>query len=196
MARKPKVKAAIPDHYYQTIQGWFNFTGPYREMVANAVDGAHFVEVGCWKGRSAAFLGVEILKSGKNITLHCVDHFLGSDEEAHQLDGELPNLYKLFLKNMKPCVDAGMKLEIHELDSAGAAAQFKDASIDFVWLDAGHDYPSVKADLEAWMPKVKPGGYLGGDDWPMKGVGDAVTEVVGSVDIHHENGWQTWLKRL
>lgn len=45
--------------------------------MARAAPGAVFVKVGCWKGRSAAFLGVDILRSGKAIALHCVDHFRG-----------------------------------------------------------------------------------------------------------------------
>ena len=73
------------NHYYDGIQGWFNFAGVYRRMVEQAPAKANFVEVGCWKGRSTAFLGVEIINSGKKISLHCVDHFLGSDEETHKL---------------------------------------------------------------------------------------------------------------
>ena len=89
--RKPAGRIApAPDHYYEGIQGWFNFRRVYGEMVARAAPGAVFVEVGCWKGRSTAFLGVEILRSGKAIALHCVDHFRGSDEEAHLADPALP----------------------------------------------------------------------------------------------------------
>jgi hypothetical protein len=29
-----------------------------------------------------------------------------------------------------------------------------DEGLDFVYLDAGHSYGSVKADLEAWYPKL------------------------------------------
>jgi hypothetical protein len=201
-AAKPQSPASdagltpVPDHYFQDIQGWFNFTLPYLAAVGRAQDGAHLVEVGCWKGRSSAFLGVEILKSGKKVTLHCVDHFLGSDEEVHQLDVELPSLFKLFSRNMQPCVDAGLDLHVHTLSSVDAAAQFKDGSVDFVWLDAGHDYDSVRRDIEAWLPKIKPGGMIGGDDYPMEGVGQAVVDVLGPVNLHVENHWTTWTKEV
>ena len=35
------------------------------------------------------------------------------------------------------------------------------------------------ADIRAWLPKVKPGGVLGGDDWPYKGVQGAVRDGLG-----------------
>jgi hypothetical protein len=64
-------------------------------------------------------------------------------------------------------------------DSVAASRLFANASVDWVHLDARHDYESVKADLRAWLPKVKRGGWLSGDDfdevkWPevVKAVGD------------------------
>lgn len=75
--------------------------------------------------------------------------------------------------------------------------RFADGSLDFVWLDAGHDYASVRSDIAAWLPKVKPGGLLGGDDWPMDGVARAVREALGAgVVLRGENGWTTWVKDI
>jgi len=49
-----------------------------------------------------------------------------------------------------------------------------------VFLDAGHDEASVAADILAWMPAVRPGGLLAGDDynnnWP--GVNAAVDRLL------------------
>jgi hypothetical protein len=190
-------KALAPAHYFERIQGWFNFRRVYEEMVARAASGAVFVEVGCWKGRSAAFLGVEILRSGTPIALHCVDHFEGSDESIHRADPALPDLRAVFEANMAPCVAAGLDLTVHAARSAEAAARFADGSVDFVWLDAGHDHASVAADIAAWLPKVKPGGVMGGDDWPMEGVARAVREALGAgITLRGENGWTTWMKEI
>jgi hypothetical protein len=64
-------------------------------------------------------------------------------------------------------------------DSLTASRLFGDASADWVHLDARHDYAGLEADIQAWLPKVKPGGWLSGDDyndikWPdvVKVVGD------------------------
>ena len=63
------------DHYYQTIDGWCDYEDIYRTAIDTASNGAVFVEIGAYKGKSGAFAGVEILNSGKNITLILVDHF-------------------------------------------------------------------------------------------------------------------------
>lgn len=46
-----------------------------------------------------------------------------------------------------------------------AADLFANESLDFVYLDGGHDYQNVKQDLEAWYPKVKRGGLFAGHDY-------------------------------
>jgi FkbM family methyltransferase len=38
-------------------------------------------------------------------------------------------------------------------------------SLDFVYIDARHDYDSVMEDLEAWFEKVRPGGVIAGHDY-------------------------------
>jgi len=68
-------------HYYKNIQGWFEQTAVYK-MAVDKYNDARFVEVGCWKGRSTTYMGVEIINSGKNITLDCVDTFEGSSLTA------------------------------------------------------------------------------------------------------------------
>lgn len=205
VAKKPtvspapeKILAPVPDHYYTNIEGWFNFSGPYRVAAEAAAPGAVFVELGCWKGRSAAFMGVEILKSGKPITLHCVDNWLGfkSETDGHYWlnTAEAEALYREFERNLQPCVDAGLRLDIHIGDTAEAASQFKDGSVDFLWIDAGHEYDEVKRDIQAWLPKLRPGATIGGDDYPMDGVQKAVLELLDPVALHVENHWTTWSK--
>lgn len=65
--------------------------------------------------------------------------------------------------------------------SADAARGVPDGSLDFVYIDAAHDYENVKIDLNAWAPKVKVGGIIAGDDFydfpsGKGGVMRAVTE--------------------
>ena len=81
-------------------------------------------------------------------------------------------------KNVLAC-GYGDTISLIIADSLTASRLFGDASLDWVHLDARHDYASVKADIRAWLPKVKPGGWLSGDDydklkWPevVKAVGD------------------------
>ena len=147
------------NHFYFDIDGWFHYPHIYREAVER-LDGT-FVEIGAWKGCSTAFLAVEAARSGKTIDIHVVDTFVGSDEEEHHKDPDLPNLRAVFDRNMEPVKDL---LTVLQMPSVEAAKMFADGSVSFVMIDGAHDYKSVKADIAAWLPKMKPGGWLCGDD--------------------------------
>jgi hypothetical protein len=49
--------------------------------------------------------------------------------------------------------------------STKACSQFDDSSLDLVYLDGDHKYSAVSADIQAWWPKVRPGGILAGHDY-------------------------------
>ena len=156
------------NHYYQTIQGWFDYEEVIRLAIDKATDGAKFVEIGAWKGKSAAFAGVEILNSGKDITYYAVDHFLGSEEHRNpvsphydyaSISGDLKAQY---LVNIEPVKSVVKTLD---MQSGEASKKFKKASLDFVYIDGSHDYVSVCVDIEIWLPKLKPGGMIGGHDY-------------------------------
>lgn len=172
------------EHFYHLTEGqdWFTFPALYRQMVRIAPAKAHFVEVGVWKGRSAAFMAVEIINSGKTILLDLVDTWEGSPE--HQDQEELATLYDTFLRNISP---VRSYVNVVRMDSIEAAKRYEDNSLDFVFIDAAHEYDAVKADIQAWLPKVKPGGFLAGHDYypdeHWSGVKMAVDEIFGVENI-------------
>lgn len=163
------------EHFYRNIQGWFTFPTLYSEAVRQAKENSYFVEVGTWKGCSAAFMAVEIINSGKNIKFDCVDTWEGSEEHNIKTASEKEKLYEEFLSNIEP-----VKHIINPVrcSSVEASKQYLDNSLDFVFIDAGHDYKSVMEDLVHWYPKVKKGGIISGHDyfheWPevVKAVND------------------------
>jgi hypothetical protein len=70
---------------------------------------------------------------------------------------------------------------IHREPSVRAAQRFEDAHFDWLYIDGDHTYEAVKADLHAWVPKVKAGGLVICDDyiegqWFKGGVKRAVDE--------------------
>lgn len=181
-------------HFYHTIPGWFSGHRVYEDRVAAAPDGAHFVEVGCWAGCSAAFMATAIRNSGKRIRFDAVDTWKGSDNPAEafmkeQIAALGGSMRPTFERNVARA--AGFVNPV-ESDSAAAADGYPDGSLDFVYVDASHERAAVLRDLRAWFPKVKPGGWIGGDDFSgaHPGVPDAVNAFFG----YNTNVWgNQWL---
>lgn len=166
-------------HFYKEIQGWSGFLPWYKEVVAQAPSNREsiFVEIGTWKGKSAAYMGVEIALSGKPITFYTVDTFQGSDEPRHHADPVIQQgrLEEVARANLAKLVDRGNVI-VCKSDSASFAEMFDDGTVDFILIDGAHTYEGVKADLKAWWPKLRDGGTMAGDDFRWKGVRQAVTE--------------------
>jgi len=157
----------LSDH--RQIEGWF---GPFDEQfyahqVRRTSGPARFVEIGSWKGRSSFFMASEIKRSGKSIELYCVDTWEGSDEHVDVDAVTCGTLFDEFLDNIAPVREHIRPVRASSLE---AARMFADASLDFVFIDAAHDFENVRADIQAWRPKVKSGGVLAGHDylacWP------------------------------
>lgn len=177
-------------HYYTDIQGWTTFENLYKGMVNRVKTGsrAHFVEMGVWRGRSAAFMGVEIANSFKNITFDAIDTFSGSEEHLNPTyDTYLPELaddpdylYKECVKNLEPVKDF---VNIIRGTSLDVSKTYQDESLDFIFIDGSHRYEDVLDDLKAWYPKVKVGGYITGHDISYHEVYQAVTEFQESIGL-------------
>lgn len=171
------------NHFFQNIQGWFAFREIYEQAVRAAPSrGARFVEIGAWRGRSSAFMGVEIANSGKQIEFNVVDHFLGSEEQINRKEPELVagNLFETFKKNVAPVLHL---MKVHQMSSEQAANGFDVESLDFILIDGAHDYNSVMTDLTLWWWKLKPGGVIAGDDYGKPGVHDAVNHFFRSLKV-------------
>ena len=168
---------------------WFSYPDLYKSMVKKFPSGSKFVEVGSWKGKSSAYMAVEIANSCKEIDFYCVDTWEGSIENKGM--EELSRLYDIFLSNMKPVESYYTPLKMKSLD---AVSRFGDHSLDFVFIDASHEYEDVKADIIAWLPKIKPGGVLAGHDYYIgdfdyyPGVKQAVNEEFSEFEAKY-NCW-------
>ncbi len=60
---------------------------------------------------------------------------------------------------------APYNVEIVKKFSSDAAKDFKDGSLDFVYIDAAHDFKNVAIDICDWAKKVRPGGIVFGHDY-------------------------------
>jgi len=162
--------------------------------------GSRFVEVGTYLGQSLCSLSEVVERSSKNIDVIGIDTCRGSGPEGrygkdYHNDAVAAGggtFAGALHKNVLDC-GFGEKITLIISESVSAARLFSDASFDWVHLDARHDYASVKADIEAWLPKVKAGGWLSGDDyieekWPE--VVKAVADTLPSASLWSEQQWR------
>ena len=171
------------EHFYEDIQGWFTYPELYTEAVSVFPAGSKFVEVGTWLGTSAAYMAVEIVNSQKDIQFYCVDLWTGSAEHSPAAAEEFANyiavhtpdnkFYNEFIKNIEPVKQYILPIR---KPTCKAAEDFEDNSVDFIFIDGSHDYESVKLDINAWYPKLKPTGIFAGHDINFAGVKQAVDE--------------------
>jgi len=92
--------------------------------------------------------------------LYLVDPWSALKDYQEHYDHE--ETYRACMKRLRPYIP---RFKILRTTSLEAAQAFGEGSLDFVYLDARHDYRGVSEDLEAWYPKLKVGGLFAGDDY-------------------------------
>ena len=160
---------------FNEIPGWFAYEELYNEIVESAPYDATFVEVGAWFGKSTNHLATKIRESKKNINFTTIDTWKGTDdEELHQniVNTFNGDIFYEFIDNTVHSNNYGT-FEMIKDTSKNASNQFTNESIDFIMIDAGHSYEALMDDIKVWYNKVKPGGYISGDDY---GVFHGVTQ--------------------
>ncbi len=144
------------------------------------------IEVGVWEGRLSKML-YEVVD-----TLILVDPWLTSwnEFEYQVVDGdmyrcgmgeplktqsELGKMYANICKEMP-------RARVFRLPSLEAVCLIPNESVDLVFIDAIHTYEHCKDDIEAWLPKIKLGGMIAGDDYipEHNTVSKAVDELFGN----------------
>lgn len=169
-------------HFYTKISGWFTFPNLYKNMVYKFGDNSHFVEVGCRLGQSATYMAVEIINSKFNIQFDCVDLFEGWD-----------TFYDEFIHNINPVREYIKPIKSNSIE---ASKLYEDNSLDFVFIDAGHDYIDVFNDIKHWFPKVKEDGIIAGHDYNndhYPGVRLAVNDFFNNIKIVEDKKEMCWI---
>ncbi len=159
-------------------------------LARQAATHRRIVEVGSWKGRSTRAMADNMPADG---TLVAVDTWRGrlgddatqAEREMYQRElGGKPEgwLRKQFNENMR-----GAKAPYfpYRDTSLNAARWFEMAGrrFDMIFIDAGHTYEDVSADIRAWRPLLAPGGLFCGHDYHdykdrFPGVDRAVDELI------------------
>ncbi|MDQ3859189.1 MAG: class I SAM-dependent methyltransferase [Actinomycetota bacterium] len=163
---------------------------PRVRLLERVPKGSVCAEIGVWKGDFSERI-LEIVRPAR---LHLIDPWQavsGEDYEGARYGRELADgqaemdaIYASVLERFERERRAGV-VAVHRLPSAEAVRRFRDEELDFVYIDGNHRYEFVKADLEAYASKVRPGGFLAGDDygvagWWEDGVTRAVDEFIAA----------------
>ena len=170
-------KLKVPFH--DKIEGWFSYDYLYHSMVEQADEGSLFVEIGSFKGKSTAFMCVEIANSGKDIRFECIDpmELLGHYAESAKNEQEIFADYSetRFHERLASVRDY---YKLHKMTSDDAVKLYEDGSIDFIMIDGDHSYEGVKKDVLNFLPKMRSGGLMTGDDAFVPEIIQAVKDAI------------------
>jgi predicted O-methyltransferase YrrM len=147
-------------HRGRVVVGWFpDNARTTMQMLIDRYDVKTVIEIGSFVGLSACFFAERV------DTVTCVDRF---DRNVSRFATDVMGLepadqHTLFKQNTA----AYPNITSIKADSLQAAEQ-ADLVADLVFIDAGHEYEEVKADVEAWRPHATK--VICGDDnqpnWP------------------------------
>lgn len=127
------------------------------------------LEIGSFRGLSAWGMGF-VAQS-----LTCVDTFKANSA------GQVQQPDFTTLEDFRQAVRRYSHVAVHVMTSEDAAAVI-DGDFDMVFIDAMHDYASVRMDIDRWWQRVRPGGVFVMHDYrhgDFPGVEQAADEVFG-----------------
>tara|TARA_B100000287_G_scaffold397500_1_gene414162 strand:- start:24442 stop:25017 length:576 start_codon:yes stop_codon:yes gene_type:complete len=146
--------------------GIFSFITDHRKRLLKMMPkGSVCAEIGVWKGDFSQRI-IEITRPSE---LHLIDpwefqpdfpsRWYGGTKASNQSD--MDDIFD----SVRARFSDSPEVSLHRMLSEKAHSEFPDEFFDWVYIDGNHDYDFVKADLELFLPKVKHGGYLTGDDY-------------------------------
>lgn len=162
--------------------------------IAEWISGKEFTrgaEIGVKEGRFIRHM----LETFPDLSMYAVDPW--EDQEGHAEDyvgWDWGNIYSAYRDRVEPFGERALELHMY---SDQASKLIKNGVLDFVFIDAQHDYLSVRYDIDLWQPKIRPGGLICGHDYCEKfpGVMLAVNDsfpdkqiITGANDV-----WGVWL---
>jgi predicted O-methyltransferase YrrM len=125
---------------------YFN-TLNFKIIVEVGVFDGHYSEILCQKNPSAKIYAVDPWE-------------IYGGYRDHKFKSSMERAYNSAKSKLAP-----HNCEIVKKFSVDAAKDFKDGSIDAVFIDGNHSYDYVKQDIELWAPKVGVGGIVSGHDY-------------------------------
>jgi cephalosporin hydroxylase len=156
----------------EEIQGWFDFQNIYDRMIDDCREGGTLIELGVWKGKSLCYLAHKALAANKRLNVIGIDNFQHDDWDGYiqiqhvdRKNGEKRTVRQQCEDNLA-AVGVLNNVRLIESDSIAAASLFDDGSIDFLFIDDTHNSEHIKAEIAAWLPKMRRPAWMAGHDFP------------------------------
>lgn len=141
------------------------------------------VEVGSFEGISTLLFSKFV---DKVYSVDCYDYKVPETGRIPSHDNNFAIAEKLFIERTK---DVKNIIKIRKR-SMEAIKDFKNKSLDAVYIDAEHDEESVREDIREWRKKVKFGGYLCGHDYELPYLEDSLNkENLFSRSVAEDGSW-------
>jgi hypothetical protein len=173
----------------------------YRgRVLTELVNGAarRGAEVGVFAGDLSGYL----LKHNPHLHLYMVDRWRADETYVDVLKEMTAQKWEhVKAAALAHTEFAADRRTILHADSVPAAAQVEDGTLDFAFIDGDHGYAGCYADIVAWWPKVRIGGFLCGHDFgcPYQGVGvvRAVALFCAERDLRYGTAtdWVWWTRK-
>ena len=140
---------------------------PARDELPALLNARRLLGRGAEIGVKLGVYSDSLLNSWRGEELVSVDPWLSADPDEYvdRSNVSQDEFDRYYAETRERLARHGSRSTIWRMTSVEAAARVDDHSFDFVYIDARHDYDSVKEDLEAWCAKVRPGGILAGHDY-------------------------------
>lgn len=145
------------------------FQSPLRrwDVVAGlcqTVEARNFVEVGCKDGRTTS----HVLNECPEVRAIAIDPWAPLPNAAEDYtDHDFKVIEAKFWERIGANRERVEFLRMTSLDAAKHLAHQPEL-FDVVFIDAGHDYENAMADIAAWWPHVREGGFLCGHDFQQR----------------------------
>ena len=142
------------------------------------------IEIGSYRGESTEIF----LKSNAFKKLYCIDPWEpGYDPFDAAGSKEIVLAEKEFDEKFR---DNNIIVKL-KFKSSDIPDLFLNESIDFIYIDANHQYKFVKEDIINYLPKIKIGGIISGHDYDWAGPRNAVNDYFKKppVKIYPDNSW-------